>query len=196
MLAGLISDFSLLCKEPGIDIALATVDIALVIVVVAGGASWGLLIAAPGAATRDERTLCPGFSLIIVPTLFCCSSLLLRWSSKAAAPVSGAGENRGEKAPENLGDLGDGDAVKPATDVRLEGIGNWSGRVLFRDLDIDASMLECVVPGVAGMDVKSGMSPLTEEVVAETGTWSDAIRLEMIKLCDQRYNIMNGAGIL
>lgn len=84
--------------------------------------------------------------------------------------MSGAGENRGEKVPENLGDLGDGDAVKPATDVRLEGIGNWSGRVLFRDLDIDASMLECVVPGVAGMDVKSGMSPLTEEVVAETGT--------------------------
>jgi hypothetical protein len=108
------------------------------------GASWGLLMDAPPPAIRDERALWPGFSLIALPALFCWSSFFLRSSSRAAAPVSSAGENLGENAPVYLGDLGDGDAVRPALVmvVALEGFSNCSGLFLFSDLTLEPSILD------------------------------------------------------
>jgi hypothetical protein len=63
-LAGLVSGFSSNCIGLGMEIAFAADDIPSLIVVVATGASCGLLIPVPPPAIRDERALCPGFSLI------------------------------------------------------------------------------------------------------------------------------------
>jgi hypothetical protein len=56
-LAGLISDLSSVLIGLGIDIELATADMAPLMLVVATGASEGLLIPIPPPAMRDDRTL-------------------------------------------------------------------------------------------------------------------------------------------
>ena len=50
-------------------------------------------------------------------------------SASAAAPVSGAGENLGDKPAISLGDLGIGDVLNPALaiDVRFGNLGDCSG---------------------------------------------------------------------
>ena len=63
-LAGLVSGFSSYGTGLGIDIAFAAVVMPSLIVVVATGASWGLLIPVPPPAIREDKALCPGFSLI------------------------------------------------------------------------------------------------------------------------------------
>jgi hypothetical protein len=58
--------------------------------------------------------------------------------------VSGAGENLGEKAPVYLGDLGEGEAVRPAFTIVVtpEGFSNCSGLFLFNDLILGASIFD------------------------------------------------------
>jgi hypothetical protein len=63
-LAGLVSDLSWNCIGLGIEMAFAAVDNPSLIMVVATGASCGLLIPVPPPAISDARALCPGFSLI------------------------------------------------------------------------------------------------------------------------------------
>jgi hypothetical protein len=63
-LAGLVSGFSSNCIGLGIEIAFAAVDKPSLIAVVATGASCGLLIPMPPPAIREDKALCPGFSLI------------------------------------------------------------------------------------------------------------------------------------
>jgi len=65
-LAGLVSCDVSKCTGLGIVIAFAAVDKPSLSVVVATGASCGLLIPAPPPAMSDERALWPGFSLIAV----------------------------------------------------------------------------------------------------------------------------------
>jgi hypothetical protein len=114
-LAGLVL-FSSTEAVAGMVIAFAALLKPSLIDVVATGASCGLLIAAPPPAIKDDRALLAGLSLIAEDVLLslslAISSLLRRWSSNAAAPVSGAGEKVGENAPLNLGDLGIADCPK------------------------------------------------------------------------------------
>lgn len=98
-LAGLVSAFSSKCIGLGIEIAFAAEDSPSLKVVVATGASCGLLIPAPTPAMSDDRALCPGFSLMAGWCLLWASSALLRLSARAAAPVSGKGANSGENVP-------------------------------------------------------------------------------------------------
>jgi hypothetical protein len=63
-LAGLVSGLSSNCMGLGIEMAFAAVDNPSLIVVVAIAASCGLLMPVPPPAIREERALCPGFSLI------------------------------------------------------------------------------------------------------------------------------------
>jgi hypothetical protein len=63
-LAGLVSSLSSNCIGLGMDIAFAAVDKPSLIEVVAIGASCGLLMPTPPPAMREDRALCPGFSLI------------------------------------------------------------------------------------------------------------------------------------
>jgi hypothetical protein len=63
-LAGLVSNLSSNCIGLGMDIAFAAVDKPSLIEVVAIGASCGLLMPTPPPAMREDRALCPGFSLI------------------------------------------------------------------------------------------------------------------------------------
>jgi hypothetical protein len=63
-LAGLVPGFSSNWIGLGIAIALAAIDKPSLIAVVATGASCGLLILAPPPAIREDRALCPGFSLM------------------------------------------------------------------------------------------------------------------------------------
>lgn len=130
-LAGLVSDLSSNCMGLGMEIALATVDIPSLIVV-ASGASWGLLI--PPCAMK-EITLCPGFSLIAPCWLLCASSRFLRSSANAAAPVNVIGEKAGENAPLKRGDFGDGDATSPELVIVLdaERFCDCSDRFRFKD---------------------------------------------------------------
>jgi hypothetical protein len=63
-LAGLVSGLSSNCNGLATITAFATVDMPSLIEVVAPGASCGLLIPPPPVASKEEITLCPGFSLI------------------------------------------------------------------------------------------------------------------------------------
>lgn len=157
-LAGLVNDFSSNGIGLGIDIALATMDIPSLSEFVDEGASCGLLIPLPAADIRDDSTLWPGFSLVALPWVFCCSSRRRRSSSIAAAPVNGAGENLGEKAGPNLGDFDKGDTVKPASamGVRAEAMGDESGRLRFNDFAPAESAVGCVVVVVDRVVVVSG----------------------------------------
>jgi hypothetical protein len=88
--------------------------------------------------------------------------------------VSGEGENP-ENAPFNRGDLGEGEAPRPALaiEVRFAGFWDWSGRLLFRDLSRPVSgsgRLRVVV------EVNVGDSAAVAIGAADTGPCSEAMR--------------------
>lgn len=99
-------------------------------------------LAAPDIS--EDMTLCPGFSLVAFPCVFWSSSLLVRSSSIAAAPVKGAAENLGDTFVPNRGDFAIGETVRPASaiDVSTEAFGDESGRGRFSDLTPDWSALD------------------------------------------------------
>jgi hypothetical protein len=123
MLAGLVSSLSSYCIGLGIEIAFAAADNPSLILVVAIGASCGLLISAPPPAISEDNALWPGFSLVAACWFLWLSSCFRRSSAIAAAPVSEIGENLGLKAPLNRGDLGDGEDPNPAFAIEVNDAG-------------------------------------------------------------------------
>ena len=126
MLTGLDCGLSI-CIGSGIEMELATASMPLLIVFVAEGASRGRLISVfwPSSAPNAAAA---GLLLCFLESWRSLSCRIRRSSASAAAPVSGAGENLGDKAAISLGDLGVGDALSPALaiDVRFGNLGDCS----------------------------------------------------------------------
>jgi hypothetical protein len=131
-LAGLVSDFSpSKCMGLGILMVLATLESPSLITGIEAGASCGLLIPLL-AANKDEIAFWPGFSDIPrdAEIFLSASSLFLRSSARAAAPV----RRMGEYPPPILGDFGGGEALRLALAIVERLLGLCSGRLLFKDL--------------------------------------------------------------
>lgn len=158
------------------EIAFAAVDIPSLIEVVAIGASRGLLVPVPPPAISEAIALCPGFSLIIGGWLRA-ASLSLRWSSKAAAPVSGAGEI-GENVPLNRGDFGDGEPTNPAFVmlVRFVGFCVCSVRDLFNDF-VRAGSDSALMGASDRLVVKTGADTPPCCDAMECSTWKSNVEL-------------------
>lgn len=170
-LAGLFCDLSSKCIGLGIEIAFAATSIPSLIVVVAAGASGGLL--APEPEISADITLWPGFSGAGFPGAFvscCCCCCRLRSSSAAVAVAPG--EARGDTLVPKRGDLASGEAVRPASAMAatVAELGDESIRLRFNGRAVDWSV-------AASSGAESGrfrISAVGAVVGAEA--WSESMR--------------------